>query len=528
MSVLKCQKIEDLFDEYLNKQLADEDMLRVERHLAGCERCERSLALWTGFIETAGKSELEPLPPLVERQLVIAAAARRGPRPKSVNWKKWALVSTAAAATAVIALIFVLGVPRTDSDSQSTQLAVQTEPQPRGKGRIDSPKYKERVKSQRFVKTHKGGRRVIPVAPGTNLWLDKDAVVHVVSIRSDIAMFRLERGRVVAEVKAPRPGYRFIVATPNGDVEAKGTIFSVEIAHDGRETARVIRGVVEVRKRIGKEGQVKAPVLLHAGEQASVSDPVPTQADKATLALDECLVNGCSPKDESWSEVRESDTATQVALLTKAETDTDRQSGVLSLRKKRDHRLKDLARDSDDTMKTNKESHGGHQSNNYVDTLVSLAQAKRKAGMYPVAAETYRRLIREFPDSHVAQNAIVSLGQLELVELGRPQKALTLFKKYLINAPNGFLAQEARLGQVRAYNRLGYADGVVRAATEYLKVHPGGYAGAEVIGRRSDARVKLDDCKGAIEDFHSLKTRWPNSKEIKRAAKGLIDCNSKQ
>jgi tetratricopeptide (TPR) repeat protein len=85
--------------------------------------------------------------------------------------------------------------------------------------------------------------------------------------------------------------------------------------------------------------------------------------------------------------------------------------------------------------------------------LLNDARALRAASRYGAAAERYRQLLREHPRSAEARAALVSLGQLELSQLGRAEAALELFERYL--TVQGPLAQEARYGKIQALARLG-------------------------------------------------------------------------
>ena len=117
-------------------------------------------------------------------------------------------------------------------------------------------------------------------------------------------------------------------------------------------------------------------------------------------------------------------------------------------------------------------------------------------------------------------------GQLELTELGSPESALEQFEAYLERAPRGALAEEARLGAARAHHLVGHPRDVIAATTRYLEHHPGGYAGAEMMRRRADARRALGDCGGAVDDYRRLQTWWPASREYQRAQSGLAACGA--
>ncbi len=526
MSGSKCRHVEDRLDDFLAGELSEKERIRVEMHLGVCAHCRESLALWKGFVQTARTEEPEPLPPMVERRLAIAAAAERGPEPQQVvvNWKRWAVASCAVAAAAVFALVFVLRGAGLEETPKHQALATRSE---------THPQVRKKSETDTVVEITADNRRVIRVNPGTNLWLDKEAVVRVEVMRRDEARFQLESGRVVAEVKAPVKGYRFVVVTPSGEVEAKGTVFSVEVSSSGKERARVLRGVVEVRKTAVKGRPAHRPLTLRAGEEGRVGDEIPSRAVDTYLQKDACLVRGCAGPDSMKLALLEVARVAETEQLHSDAKSVEQpiESSVpvvvdavkRNMKGSKQQRVRKRSPDAGYQVAP-AESSGSQSRDSRLDTLVSLALTQRKAGTYPMAADTYRELIREFPTSAAARNALVSLGQLELVELGRPERALKYFEDYLSRAPSGFLAEEARLGQVRAFDRLRRLNDVIRAASYYLDTHPGGYAGAEVLRRRGDAKRKQGNCLGAVEDYHRIKTWWPGSRQNKHAAKGLVEC----
>lgn len=527
MKSLSCRKIENGIDDFLVGNLAEDARIRFEMHLGTCEQCRESIALWNGFANAVREEPLDSYPPLVERRMVIAALARRGPepRPSSVNWKRWASMSLAAAAVAVFALFITLSTGTKDRATDKTQSPAQV-----------ASVSKTNNNDGLAVTTMKDGRQVIAVSPGTNLWLDKDAKVLVEHIETKNARFRLEEGRVVAEVKAPVKGYRFVVATPNGEVEAKGTVFSVEVGSEGVEKARVMRGSIEVRQTERESREVLKSVVLQAGEESKVGGTVPTVATSEEMALDMCVVTGCpdvelesgdQTETEDEQELSDDQAATADVVETEA-VDNDLKfviTGRSSAARKGSGSESVSGPSSEDDVADDSEA-SNEKSPSRTRTLVSLALERRRSGGYSMAAETYRQLIREYPGSEDARNALVSLGQLELVELGRPKAALDNFRSYLKESPRGFLAEEARLGVVRALNKLGRMEALIQEASEYLYKHPGGYAGAEVLRLRGDAKRRSGDCKGAVEDYNQLKAWWPASRQNEHAKKGMSICET--
>lgn len=102
--------------------------------------------------------------------------------------------------------------------------------------------------------------------------------------------------------------------------------------------------------------------------------------------------------------------------------------------------------------------------------LLEEARQLRGAGHYAQAAQLYRRLVQQHPESAEARASLVSLGQLELGQLGQPEAALRSFRAYL--AGPGQLRQEAEHGAIQALQRLGRKDEERRAIEAFLGRYP--------------------------------------------------------
>jgi tetratricopeptide (TPR) repeat protein len=162
------------------------------------------------------------------------------------------------------------------------------------------------------------------------------------------------------------------------------------------------------------------------------------------------------------------------------------------------------------------------------DLLSRLARGYRRVKQFRMAAEKYRALIFEYPQSNAGKNALVALAQMELGALGEPASALDHFGLYLEMAPGGMLAQEARIGRVRALARLGRNQEVIAAAGQYLGAGQSGVAAAELHRRRGDAKAATGNCQGAVKDYRTVIDKWPTSAEAKRAEQGLGKCGEEK
>jgi len=316
-----------------------------------------------------------------------------------------------------------------------------------------------------------------------------------------------------------------VVSTPAGEVEAKGTVFAVDVQPDRGARTRVIEGVVKVtRSAAGR--RAADSFLVRAGEAGQVDgDAVAAEpAAREAVEQDLCLIHGCPAPEPGPLPGDGEDEAAEAELASAVEPSPPASSVSAGGRPRVETRPQPSATSAGPAPADPSPKEPEADEEWAVQTLVTLALDQRKSGRYPVAAETYRALIERHPGSAAAASALVSLGQLELVELGRPGQALGRFDAYLARAPNGLLAEEARLGRVRARARMGGPAALIAAADDYLKAHLGGYAGAEVTRRRADARRQLGDCAGAIADYRQVQSLWPTSPENARAAKGLEAC----
>jgi hypothetical protein len=121
-----------------------------------------------------------------------------------------------------------------------------------------------------------GQTSTVTLATGTRITLDGGAL----ECRDDSATqrFAVLRGRAHLAVAKLLPGQRFLVETPNAELEVRGTAFSVRIdaatpTCETRTAVEVEEGAVEVRSGGGH-------FLLHPGERwanaCSVVDPAPS------------------------------------------------------------------------------------------------------------------------------------------------------------------------------------------------------------------------------------------------------------
>jgi ferric-dicitrate binding protein FerR (iron transport regulator) len=514
MSSRECLLLEKNIGELHGGGLPEHLAERLRRHAAKCPRCRESLALWSDFEARIRRAAPSPLSPMKERGIAVGAATLashrptrhpeggRGRRPTMPLDVAAALLLTLAAV--VLARLHAGGrgavIPGPNSDPPAAAVAV---PEP---GREQPP-------GDLRVVTTADGRQLLSVDPVTSVWLSRECAVGIDQADPGMVRLHLMRGTLLADVGPHEPGFRFVVTTPDGEVETMGTVFAIEVDSAGRSETRVIRGMVEVRGRTGPAGGGgEAKLLVGEGQTGRVGAVTATSTNPVSAASDVLLLEG--PLDGGERE--------RLAAVSGADDPAT------------SHKDRAMPKQTAGAPEHGAPPEAGREPASapaslsgeaaVVERLLAAAVVQRKSGDYSSAAGTYGRTVVEHPDSLHAQSALISLGQLCLGELKDPATAAAHFETYLDRWPDGPLAEEARLGLVRARARCDDPRGLEEAASGYLERHPAGYAGAEVTRRRGDARRTRGDCAGAVRDYRQILAWWPASPEYAAAEEGLAAC----
>lgn len=130
---------------------------------------------------------------------------------------------------------------------------------------------------------------------------------------------------------------------------------------------------------------------------------------------------------------------------------------------------------SDKSAKTESEikqsgESGAGESTITPQSLLEQAQSLRASGRISECVATYRQLVGTFPQSDEARVSLISLGELELLSLRQPAKALRSFESYLKQA--GPLTREARFGRIRAFRMLRRKVEEQTAVAAFLRDYP--------------------------------------------------------
>lgn len=318
---------------------------------------------------------------------------------------------------------------------------------------------------------------------------------------------RLNRGRLLSRLDRQPPDRTFRVDTPKAVIVAKGTVFSVKLDAPNDVTVRLHEGRVWLRTATNQTGSLTAPsqAVIQQGiqveawsDQAVIEDrvllalsglprtgkrtrlDVITHPNGASVTVDDLML-GPTPVSAFLAEgnrlsVSMDGYAPVTELLPRESSDTIERSFELSALQTPDESLPVPA---DPEQKANLPTILSTASS--PGALLARAQALRSQAKYRECATTYRQLVASFPRSDEARVSFVSLGELEISELGQPGLALRDFENYL-RLP-GPLTREARYGKIRALQLLGRDAEQQAAIAEFLKDYPNSVQSASLRSR---------------------------------------------
>jgi ferric-dicitrate binding protein FerR (iron transport regulator) len=251
------------------------------------------------------------------------------------------------------------------------------------------------------------GSVVFKLSTGTELQLEKNGILQI-SERSKVQRFGLDLGSLAAHVAKLEPAQRFIVATPDTEIEVRGTRFILNVMKspsqgctpESRTQLDVQEGLVEVRS-------ARSSVMVHAGEhwpncvaqrrQEPVVPPSVAGTSGELVSSKVVSVPGVASRATPEPGVQKSKAPHAIASTS------------------------DLAAQND---------------------LFAEAVAARKRGDNDAALAAYTRLLAQYPGSVLVENAMVERLRL-LAALQRPEAASEA-QRYLRRFPTGFARAEAQ------------------------------------------------------------------------------------
>ncbi len=318
------------------------------------------------------------------------------------------------------------------------------------------------------------GTAVAQLETGIKLRLAKRSNLFFKAVNRRQLDLNLRQGELFVHVDPSRDGPPLVVSTPHGRVRVLGTVFSVDV--DSENTVvRVYRSSVEVVDALGntqtiRQGQsfvvgqgtieqIDEKNIAAAEGQLRMLDLV-VAPDAVELAVSSLPLGATLRVD--GIELGETPLTSMVRPGTREVVIT--RPGHESVRElmhlvpgTKVSRMFELSESGLPVVRPAPRSPAmvDRPRARTPEDLVGLARSHRQTGRWKEALRAYQHLIERFPNSALGRAALVSMGQIQLERLGRPESALRSFDQYLRIAGHGTLAQEAAFGRTQALRALG-------------------------------------------------------------------------
>jgi ferric-dicitrate binding protein FerR (iron transport regulator) len=325
---------------------------------------------------------------------------------------KWALNITACVAAVVLAV----QAPRWWSSVRRSKASVSIDASPAGRGAaitagneaVPMPNRAELEPGQRIDTPPEGGAS-LRFSTGTAMDLSGRTSFRVES-QGTTERFSLQRGELAAHVAKLGAGQRFIVGTPDAEIEVRGTRFRLRVLDASAPCGLGTRTRLDVNEGLVEVRSAGTVVQIRAGEHW----PGDCAESGGPAAL---------PRSES-SESR----------IPSARVPTDPELDRVTKR----HNLGRALRPVLSPSASPPEPTSLGEQNDLFEAGVALHRRGDSAG----ALRVYAELIMRFPSSPLAENALAA--RMRILASGRDPGARIEAERYLARYPNGFAAQEAR------------------------------------------------------------------------------------
>jgi hypothetical protein len=437
-----CRRWADLGDrEAVGEGISEEEARFRREHAAKCEACAREAHLW-GTLEVSSPEpsfgSAERNQAMVER-ILRAQAGEEEALSKAVPRARWQTPSRAparghaarvsrmgwvAAALALAAAVALVLVSR-DSHAPSRSSGQASVRSVSGDVTIDGRPAAVGAPIAVGATIRSEGSVCFRIEGDVDTCLRDKTEARFADGTFVHRVVELRRGHLDASLRHQPPDTFFRVETPEGSVTAIGTAFSVDVAPTpstrGPVVVRVQEGVVAVRPQVGSERRLLAGQETVLGpEEAKTEEDLRGEAGARSVTPASVAARGADPEAPAPMPTPPSGD-TRVGEPTAGE-------------------------------------------------LLREARALRAAGSYEQAAETYRHLATAFPGSTEAHVSLVSLGDLELSQLGDAEAALRTFDAYLV--AGGDLSEEAEFGRIQALRSLGQESTERDSIVAFLRRYP--------------------------------------------------------
>lgn len=260
----------------------------------------------------------------------------------------------------------------------------------------------------RLVAGDTGGASV-RLSTGTELAVEHDTSLEFESA-GPIQRFFLSQGVLQAKVAKLRDGQRFVVRTPDAEVEVRGTAFRVSIVEPDANCANGARTRVSVSEGLVEIRGAGASTYIHPGETWPA---------------------GCAPSPASaLSAASATDSAHPIATALASPTARPKQS---------DHAVSIASEQeaSEPAHRPAKEISSIAQQNE----LFAEATAARQQGDSARAVSSFEQLIARYPASPLAESAAVQ--RMVLLASMNPAAGRGAARQYLARYPQGYAKNDA-------------------------------------------------------------------------------------
>ena len=296
-----------------------------------------------------------------------------------------------------------------------------------------------------IVRTTTDERRLL-LPTGIGILLHPDTELQVIPPTQKEMAVALTAGDIFVSVDPERSGPPFSVLTPDARITVTGTLFSVTTRR--RHRVAVLRGHVEV---IGPAGEKKN---VATGESLSLIDgevgPIEAVEHDTLRAVSARLARGDLGKMTTVDMQRS-------PLSSFEEDDPFEQTGHAT------------ASEPATTLSVAKNTPAPPSPS--IEALLSEVRAFRENQQWQAAAGAYRDIIRFHPNTRIAADAWVALGEIQLNKLKSPKSALHSFNQYL-GRGSAALTEEALIGKAKALDALSLVDDEQRTLRLFQSMYP--------------------------------------------------------
>ena len=268
------------------------------------------------------------------------------------------------------------------------------------------PERAELASGQR-IETPSDGGASLRLSTGTSMDLAGSTSFRVDS-QGSTERFSLQQGELSAHVAKLSPGQRFIIATPDAEIEVRGTRFRVHVLNGAEACGAGSRTRLEVSEGIVEVRALGTTVNVTAGEHWPIDcmDAEPTHAPPpAPLGVSRAASNAST-------EPSHTEAARPVAMPSPEHVSPAPAAA---------ERASELTQQND---------------------LFAEGVALRRQGDVVGALRAYQSLIARFPASPLAENALVE--RMRLLASTHDPRALSEAERYIARYPRGFALKEAK------------------------------------------------------------------------------------